>query len=109
MFQLNIDTSEFIALAMQSEHHRWVAEVDFGRLLCSSRLFEDIVKIIATTNTTWAQTKRLRIGTQEIKARGLALAQQAEPEQADDGQHADHDREGLGAHPGKASDGLQPT
>jgi len=59
MFQLDIDTSDFIALAAVSENHRWVAEVDFGRLLCGSTLFEDIVKIVATTNTTWAQTKRM--------------------------------------------------
>ena len=59
MFQLDVDTSEFIALAAISEHHRWVAEVEFGRLLCGSTLFEDVVKIIATTNTTWGQTKRM--------------------------------------------------
>jgi 3-methyladenine DNA glycosylase/8-oxoguanine DNA glycosylase len=59
MFQLGVDTSEFIALAAVSEHHRWVAEVEFGRLLCGSTLFEDVVKIIATTNTTWGQTRRM--------------------------------------------------
>ena len=59
MFQLGVDTSEFIALAASSERHAWVAEVKFGRLLCGSTLFEDIVKIIATTNTTWTQTKRM--------------------------------------------------
>ena len=59
MFQLDVDTSDFVALAAESENHRWVAEVEFGRLLCGSTLFEDIVKIIATTNTTWAQTKRM--------------------------------------------------
>jgi 3-methyladenine DNA glycosylase/8-oxoguanine DNA glycosylase len=59
MFQLDVDTSEFIALAAVSEHHRWVTEVEFGRLLCGSTLFEDVVKIIATTNTTWGQTKRM--------------------------------------------------
>ncbi|HSP33592.1 MAG TPA: hypothetical protein VLU46_04680 [Thermoanaerobaculia bacterium] len=59
MFQLRVDTSEFIALAAGSERHRWVAEVKFGRLLCGSTLFEDIVKIVATTNTTWTQTKRM--------------------------------------------------
>jgi len=58
-FQLDLDTSEFIALAAGSERHRWVADVKFGRLLCGSTLFEDIVKIVATTNTTWAQTKRM--------------------------------------------------
>ncbi len=59
MFQLHVDTSEFITLAAASDAHRWVAEVRFGRLLCGSTLFEDVVKIIATTNTTWNQTKRM--------------------------------------------------
>ena len=59
MFQLGVDTSEFIALAGESPSHKWVVEAQFGRLLCSSTLFEDIVKIIATTNTTWNQTKRM--------------------------------------------------
>ncbi|HSP14355.1 MAG TPA: endonuclease III domain-containing protein [Thermoanaerobaculia bacterium] len=59
MLQLDVDTSEFIALASDSHAHRWVAEVRFGRLLCGSTLFEDVVKIIATTNTTWNQTKRM--------------------------------------------------
>jgi 3-methyladenine DNA glycosylase/8-oxoguanine DNA glycosylase len=59
MFQLDVDTSEFVALARGSERHAWVAEVGFGRLLCGSTVWEDAVKIIATTNTTWAQTVRM--------------------------------------------------
>ena len=59
MFQLHVDTTEFVALTKESPNHIWVAESGFGRLLCGSTLFEDIVKIIATTNTTWAQTKRM--------------------------------------------------
>jgi len=59
MFQLTIDTSEFIALSKNSESHAWVAESGFSRLLCSATLFEDIVKIITTTNTMWTQTKRM--------------------------------------------------
>ena len=59
MFQLDVDTSEFAALARGSERHAWVAEVGFGRLLCGSTVWEDAVKIIATTNTTWAQTVRM--------------------------------------------------
>jgi hypothetical protein len=59
MFQLDLDTSDFIALAADFDAHRWVVGVKFGRLLCGSTLFEDVVKIIATTNTTWMQTKRM--------------------------------------------------
>ncbi len=59
MFQLNLDTTEFVALARESADHAWVEEVGFGRLLCGSTLFEDAVKIIATTNTMWRQTVRM--------------------------------------------------
>jgi 3-methyladenine DNA glycosylase/8-oxoguanine DNA glycosylase len=59
MFQLHLDTSEFVTLARQSPAHAWAAEARFGRLLCGSTLFEDAVKIIATTNTTWRQTMRM--------------------------------------------------
>jgi 3-methyladenine DNA glycosylase/8-oxoguanine DNA glycosylase len=59
MFQLHIDTAEFIAVARTSPDFAWVERAGFGRLLCSSTLFEDIVKIITTTNTTWRQTMRM--------------------------------------------------
>ena len=59
MFQLGVDTTEFITLAAESDAHRWVVEARFGRLLCGSTLFEDAVKIVATTNTTWNQTRRM--------------------------------------------------
>ena len=36
-----------------------MAEAGFGRLLCGTTLWEDAVKIIATTNTMWRQTVRM--------------------------------------------------
>ncbi len=59
MFQLDLDMSGFMSIASSSPAHAWVVEARFGRLLCGSTLFEDIVKIIATTNTTWRQTMRM--------------------------------------------------
>jgi len=59
MFQLHVDTSEFIELARASPAHTWVERAGFGRLLCGATLWEDAVKIIATTNTTWKQTVRM--------------------------------------------------
>ena len=59
MLQLHLDTSEFVALCRNSDPHRWVEDAGFGRLLCGTTLFEDIVKIIATTNTMWRQTVRM--------------------------------------------------
>ncbi len=59
MFQLDIDTSGFVMIARDSPGHAWVESAGFGRLLCGSTLFEDAVKIITTTNTTWRQTMRM--------------------------------------------------
>jgi N-glycosylase/DNA lyase len=59
MFQLDVDTSDFVALTRNSPAHEWVERSGFGRLLCGSTLFEDVVKIIATTNTMWRQTVRM--------------------------------------------------
>ena len=58
-FQLHVETAEFHVLARESENHRWVIDAGFGRLLCGSTLFEDAIKIIATTNTMWRQTVRM--------------------------------------------------
>jgi N-glycosylase/DNA lyase len=59
MFQLHVDTTEFIELSRQSPAHHWVERARFGRLLCGATLWEDAVKVIATTNTTWKQTVRM--------------------------------------------------
>ena len=59
MLQLDVDTSEFAEMARASERHAWVAESGFGRLLCGTTIWEDAVKIIATTNTMWSQTVRM--------------------------------------------------
>ena len=59
MFQLQVDTSEFIELTRSSPAHAWVEQARFGRLLCGATLWEDAVKIIATTNTMWRQTVRM--------------------------------------------------
>jgi 3-methyladenine DNA glycosylase/8-oxoguanine DNA glycosylase len=59
MFQLGVDTSDFVALSRNSPTHGWVESSGFGRLLCGATLFEDVVKIITTTNTMWRQTMRM--------------------------------------------------
>src|SRR5436190_1040447 len=78
MFQLGVDTGEFVTLARQSPNHAWVERAGFGRLLCGSTLFEDVAKIIATTNTMWSQTKRMVQLVVEKSGRGGAFPQPAE-------------------------------
>lgn len=59
MFQLRVDLSDFIELCRASPHHQHIRAETCGRLLCGATRFEDVVKIIATTNTTWRQTVRM--------------------------------------------------
>lgn len=59
MLQLDLDLGPFHEMCARAETHRSVAEMRFGRLLCGTTMFEDVVKIIATTNTTWSQTVRM--------------------------------------------------
>jgi 3-methyladenine DNA glycosylase/8-oxoguanine DNA glycosylase len=59
MFQLDLDLSDFVIRARDSEAHAWVEEAGFGRLLCGATVWEDAVKIILTTNTMWRQTVRM--------------------------------------------------
>ncbi|HXI13441.1 MAG TPA: hypothetical protein VNM92_12485 [Thermoanaerobaculia bacterium] len=58
MFQLHVDLSDFVALCRTSPDHQHVRKETCGRLLCAATRFEDAIKIIATTNTTWRQTVR---------------------------------------------------
>jgi N-glycosylase/DNA lyase len=73
MFQLDVDIAAFHALTRRSPAHQWVEPQGFGRLLCGATLFEDIVKIIATTNVTWSQTVRMIALLVETCGRGGAF------------------------------------
>ena len=59
MFQLHVDLGDFYRLTRGHDSHAWVEGAGFGRLLCGSTLWEDAVKVIATTNTMWRQTVRM--------------------------------------------------
>lgn len=56
MLRLDEDLSAFHERCRESRTHTAAAEVRFGRLLRSASLFEDIVKVICTCNTSWRQT-----------------------------------------------------
>jgi 3-methyladenine DNA glycosylase/8-oxoguanine DNA glycosylase len=83
MFQLDVDLGEFLALARSSASHAWVERYGFGRLLCGSTLFEDVVKIILTTNTQWRQMMRMCELLVEKCGRRTPLGFAAFPEPAD--------------------------
>ena len=60
-----------LSISAKNGHFDWVPEVKAGRLLRSPTLFEDIVKMICTTNCSWPATERMvnnlvtKIGTQQ--------------------------------------------
>ena len=83
MFQLDLDTREFIELTRRAPTHTWVEASGFGRLLCGATLFEDAVKIITTTNVTWSQTVRMVELLVEKCGRRAPSGQAAFPEPAD--------------------------
>ena len=59
MLDLDQEFSTFYALARQEPKLKYVAEKARGRILRSPTLFEDTVKTILTTNTSWAGTIRM--------------------------------------------------
>ncbi len=56
MLQLDLPLGEFHAYCRTVPPLAGIADLRRGRLLRSPTLWEDVVKVIATTNTTWAQT-----------------------------------------------------
>ena len=56
MLQLDLPLSAFHAYCLSRPELAVVAESRQGRMLRCSSLFEDTLKVIATSNTTWAQT-----------------------------------------------------
>jgi N-glycosylase/DNA lyase len=61
MLRLDEDLSAFYLLAAEDPPLAWAA-AGAGRLLRSPTVFEDLVKTICTTNTTWSGTVRMVTG-----------------------------------------------
>ena len=57
IFRLDEDYSEFYSLAKQSEAFSWIDDVGAGRMLRAANLWEDMVKMLCTTNCTWRLTQ----------------------------------------------------
>ncbi len=54
--RLDEDFTEFHRTALRHRRYRWIALSGSGRLLRSPTVFEDVAKMICTTNCTWALT-----------------------------------------------------
>ncbi|MCX6137800.1 MAG: hypothetical protein NTV54_09935 [Ignavibacteriales bacterium] len=57
MFRLTESMDKFYERARKEPAFRWVAASGGGRLLRSQSVFEDVVKMVSTTNCSWALTK----------------------------------------------------
>lgn len=55
--RLTEDFTEFYRETRRYPHYRWIAGIKAGRMLRSPSVFEDIVKMICTTNCSWALTE----------------------------------------------------
>lgn len=57
MLRLDHDYSEFWRLCACETRLRWVARRGAGRMLAGATLFEDLLKLLLTTNCSWAATR----------------------------------------------------
>jgi 3-methyladenine DNA glycosylase/8-oxoguanine DNA glycosylase len=62
MFRLDDDLGEFYQAVAADPDFAWVAHEGAGRLLRSPTVFEDLVKMICTTNCSWALTQKMVTG-----------------------------------------------
>lgn len=58
VLSLDVDLSEFYAVAAEDPDLAWVVQ-GAGRMVRSPTVFEDVVKTICTTNTSWGGTTRM--------------------------------------------------
>lgn len=59
VLNLDLDLSPFYALVRADASLRWIADEGAGRLLRAPTVFEDVVKLILTTNCSWSLTTRM--------------------------------------------------
>jgi N-glycosylase/DNA lyase len=59
MFRLDDDLRAFYEVVTAQPDFAWVAREGAGRLLRSPTVFEDLVKMICTTNCSWALTEKM--------------------------------------------------
>ena len=57
MFRLDEDYSQFYSRVNSSEDYAWISEKSAGRMFRCATLWEDMVKILCTTNCTWHLTR----------------------------------------------------
>lgn len=56
-FRFDESLHEFYVFCRREKHLHWIPTISGGRMLRSATVFEDIVKMICTTNCSWSLTK----------------------------------------------------
>ena len=59
ILNLDLDLSGLYAMVRREKALRWIADTGSGRLLRSPTVFEDLVKLVLTTNCSWSLTTRM--------------------------------------------------
>jgi len=59
VLNLDLDLTDFYESLREDERLGWIARAGAGRMLRAPTLFEDLIKLILTTNCTWAFTTRM--------------------------------------------------
>jgi N-glycosylase/DNA lyase len=62
MFRLDDDMNSFYETVSNEADFSWIPAEGAGRLLRSPTVFEDLVKMICTTNCSWALTEKMVVG-----------------------------------------------
>jgi N-glycosylase/DNA lyase len=62
MLRLDDNLEQFYSTTKSDEDFGWIAAQGAGRLLRSPTVFEDLVKMICTTNCSWALTEKMVTG-----------------------------------------------
>ena len=62
MLRLDDDMSSFYSAMKADARFEWIAHQGAGRLLRSPTVFEDLVKMICTTNCSWSLTEKMVTG-----------------------------------------------
>jgi len=69
IFRLDDDMKPFYKTVSTHPEFSWIADQGAGRMLRSPSVFEDLVKMICTTNCSWALTKKMVTGLVESLGR----------------------------------------
>jgi 3-methyladenine DNA glycosylase/8-oxoguanine DNA glycosylase len=69
MFRLDDDMGPFYRAMSADPDFSWIADQGAGRMLRSPTVFEDLVKMICTTNCSWALTEKMVTGLVESLGR----------------------------------------